>query len=223
MRKRLSDKLKSSRGDVLAEFVIVLPLYIALISYCIWLGTLALGRSRVLSAERYATWGGGNRHGNAGGSTAYKQRSLDTIYSDMKSLDGMSIDVASGTYKHPGSRASRGTWTALNSSVCKVNLKPPVWLYGPMSLLNLKEASSTPQSVQLTAYGEETNMAMSLVLSRTNDTQRTAIAKNLCEQMLWQKIAVENYPSCKVNYSIGGLRGGAGSYTRWDDYVRWSE
>ena len=208
MKASLLQKIKSSRGDVLAEFVLVFPLYVAVISYCIWLGTLALARSRVMMAERYATWSDGYRQGSTNNATA-EGRLKGTMYWDMKDLTGMSLSVSIN-------KSDTKQWSALHSSSVSVSLTAPAWLHGPMSLLDLQNASDTATAVGLTAFGDEQGTAKSLVLTRTGNASRSSSKPDG-----WGTIAKADFPTAENN-SLE-TKNGAGEYTRWGDYEEWSQ
>ena len=56
----------SRSGSVLMEMVIAIPIYLVVIGATLWMGELNLSRQRLLTADRFAAWNKGNRHGGAG-------------------------------------------------------------------------------------------------------------------------------------------------------------
>lgn len=55
------------RGAVLLEAVLAIPLLMVLIGGILWVGDLSLARQRLVVADRYAAWNGGNRFRNEAG------------------------------------------------------------------------------------------------------------------------------------------------------------
>lgn len=59
----MSDHRNRSRcGSVLLETVLAIPLYLILLGGTMWIGELMLAKVKLVVADRYATWNGGNRH-----------------------------------------------------------------------------------------------------------------------------------------------------------------
>ena len=61
MKKSFFKQISSSRGSVLMEFVLVLPVYMAAIGGIMWLGMKSLDAINLRSADHWGVWMAGNR------------------------------------------------------------------------------------------------------------------------------------------------------------------
>ncbi len=57
------DRKRDAReGVILMELVIAVALFVVMIGGTMWLGDIILAKCKLVSADRYAAWSGGNRH-----------------------------------------------------------------------------------------------------------------------------------------------------------------
>lgn len=61
MRANFFKRMSSSRGSVLMEFVLVLPVYMAVIGGILWLGMKSLDAINLRAADHWGVWMAGNR------------------------------------------------------------------------------------------------------------------------------------------------------------------
>ena len=57
----IKKRFLSSRGSVLMEFVMVLPVYIAVMGGTLWMGLKSLDATMLRTVDHWAVWSGGNR------------------------------------------------------------------------------------------------------------------------------------------------------------------
>ena len=111
-----------SRGTVLMETLMVIPLFIAFLSGIYLLGDLALGRSRLNAADRFAVWLSGCRHADRG-DDAVKKDASKAFFPDGEFAKGTQIRSFS-------SHRKKVDWYSLVQGASELKIALPVWAAG---------------------------------------------------------------------------------------------
>ncbi len=111
-----------SRGTVLMETLLVIPLYIAFLSGIYLLGDLALGRNRLNAADRFAVWLSGCRHAD---------RDDEAVKKDAGQAFFPNGDFAEGTHLQSfSSHRTKVDWYSLIQGAAELKIALPVWAAG---------------------------------------------------------------------------------------------
>ena len=120
MNRNRNNAIRSStRGSILMETLLVIPLYIAFLSGIFLLGDLGLGRARLTAADRYSVWTAGCRHDEKD-DDAVKNETTQSFFPDGEFAEGTKID----SFR---SRKTRVNWYALVRGSASLKLALPVW------------------------------------------------------------------------------------------------
>lgn len=166
-----SKTIKSERGSVLMEFVLVAPLYLCLFGAMFLTGELLLSRSRLWNNDRFLAWLAQDRHEmiSVTRRQAFHERLREEARKQFYLLtdggeDGWSFDGGGGLigetawvghFPSATSTAPPGTvtttyitsnaWLALYQSQMQLQLtKIPGWIRGPLALVHIFGGEPSP-------------------------------------------------------------------------------
>lgn len=132
--------MRSRRGSVLMEFVIVAPIYVFLLGGLFMVGDLVLNRIRMHIGDHFVTWVGGSRFcpvdDNGERSAEIVGKRLRPIFAD--AIGGAIVEYQVDVTV-PGKDDSRrlNSFMALYfGGIVDIPVKVPDWVRGMMSLLN---------------------------------------------------------------------------------------
>ena len=213
--------LRNSRGSILMETVLVIPLYLVLLSGVFWVGDLALLRLKSSFFDRFAAWSGGNRHEQS--STSAIKSALEGNFLQASRVGTQRVEKVRTEAKHSGR-----LWATIAAGTVEVSVEPPVWTQnwrktGEMMM------EQEEQELKRTSFRSRETEAQWLhrTLMRTPDTYReTATPQKLGEQMAWQtQVYGAPWPDAWTKVSNRTVAGGSPcmKYERETMYVQWSE
>lgn len=108
---------RTRRGSVLMETVIAIPIFLVTIGATIWMGELNLDRQRLLTADRFAAWNAGNRHGGL-------ETSPQSVWQRVFNKDA-DVDV-----KQVRVREKSGGWYNQVTATTRARIRMPAWTHG---------------------------------------------------------------------------------------------
>ena len=112
---------KGSRGSILLETLLVLPLYLVVLGGMFWIGDIKLARQKLVAADRYAAWNAGNRHRLDKGGIENEMQTAFFLEAEVGDQDLVATVYEGGL--------STG-WSAPVGSTAVLRMRMPEWTRG---------------------------------------------------------------------------------------------
>jgi len=222
----MKNRLFSSRGSILMETALVIPLYLLVLSGIFWVGDLALLRSKSTFFDRFAAWSAGNRH--AEGAQSAIRGNLEQNFLQQSRVGDQKVDDVR-TAHTPSS-----VWSAIAGGTTTVSVKPPVWTEGwrrsGEAMTNGGTSGGNAGGANRTSFRSREGVNAEFfhrTLMRTADTYRDEVRPDaLAEKLEWRsRVYMAQWPEEWTKENSAGGSGGHPclKYERHNAYVQWSE
>lgn len=137
--RRRPRRLAATRGAVLIETIVILPLYCLLIGVTLWLGEIIWVKTRLAVADRYVAWNCGNRHRRAhGGVSQIRTETASCFF-------GKSRHTRIAVARNVGRNA--GGWTATSAATTHGTVRMPSWIGGWLTAGSALSGAESPETV----------------------------------------------------------------------------
>lgn len=213
-----------SRGSILMETLICIPLYIAFLSGIFLLGDLGIGHSRLTAGDRFAVWLSGCRHDEKNDETVKKETS-GAFFPEKEFARGTGI-------KSFQSRKTPVSWYAVVRGGAELKINLPVWAVqtrkGALRLfadIGEKPEETLWDNVSFKAREIEEKDTHTLLMRRDYDTRQKSARELAQGAPLWFTEYRTAYIDKKgtPNDRPGSLTVCTGTeYTRFSQFVTWS-
>jgi len=216
----MNDMRHNSRGSILMETVLVIPLYLVILSGIFWVGDLALLRSKSTFFDRVAAWSAGNRF--AQGSQSGIKSSLEQDFLQQSQVGDQQVEKVRTT------KGSSPAWSGIAGAATTVALEPPVWTQG-WRRVGVAMMEKEVDELKKTSFRsrEIDDDYLHRTIMRTTDSYRDKVkSRALGEQMAWlNRVYMGSWPTewtKEVSQSVSGGNPCL-KYDRHMMYVLWSE
>ena len=212
-RKVRIKRSESEEGVVLLEFIVIMPLYLALLGGVFWTSELALVHSQATMAGEYAAWMGGVRQRSFTANQIHDDLN-GFYYKDENFGDGGS--AAANRNSHIAKTLLENRWTGTLSSNERVNVSQWQLLYNLNIFLDIVQGNNKPRENMEISGGKHT------VVMRVDNNDRDLSCANLCTSR-FDVVRNTTTPLYLGENALGVLVQPSGAYERYSRYVTWSE
>ena len=219
------DLYKNTRGVVMMESILTLPIYIILLACVFYLGELCLSRLSLTHGERLRLWESGLRH------TDNSVAVNDIFYFSLPGNTFIGITALSPVTNFRSEPSSNG-WGEIRTGKASINTRRSLWSWeANVSAENTTSygSSTTPprNTLQMSSRDRNSigNWSNVQLLSRASSERRENNDDEFYEDNDWQDIYLERWDILNIAPQQEGELKSIPVYnsgTRYDKYVGWS-
>ena len=205
---------KQTRGLIMMETLITLPIYIVMLAGLFWLGETALVRLVMVDGENFTLWQAGNRHGGSG--APYIFWFLDNTKDGVMTAKA---DIKSNSFT-PNSNAYG--WGETNSGRLVGRIKRSVWSLGAGEAVRTYFTETSGPEPAGKEFADILGKSGDLkIFSRAGDGSRAG-SSSYDGSTVWHSIALGSWDGL-INPDSSGSSYSISAYNRNGSYVGWSE